>query len=134
MVENAPEGYTSNPVPRSSPCGFPLCSSVASGVKNYLSQSLPSTNALDAVLQMSDVEVDQQADVLPAKAEIRQKLSLMDGMDAIYGLDLDNDGIFDQQIDAIPQFDFLSLVDNGQSNLGGYLKTRLRSSCAKQAW
>jgi len=56
---------------------------------------------------MSDVEVDQQADVLPAKAEIRQKLSLMDGMDAIYGLDLDNDGIFDQQIDAIPQFEFL---------------------------
>jgi hypothetical protein len=87
---------------------------------------IPSVDhAFNAIFQVGDVEIDQQPNAFPAEAEIRQKLSLMDRVDAIYALDLNNHQIFDEQINAITEFQFLSLVDHGQTNLSGHVKSSL---------
>jgi len=51
-------------------------------------------HALDAVFQVGDVEVNQQADVFLAEAQIREQLGLVDGVDGLDALDLDDDQVF----------------------------------------
>ena len=71
---------------------------------------------------MGDVEVDQQADVLFAKSQIREQLSLVDGMDGLNALHLDDDQAFYEQVDSIAQIEFLSFVNHGQTELRVYME------------
>jgi hypothetical protein len=43
---------------------------------------------------VGDVEVNQQADVFLAEAQIREQLGLVDGVDGLDALDLDDDQVF----------------------------------------
>jgi hypothetical protein len=47
----------------------------------------------------------------------------VDRVDAIDAFDLNDDQPLDQQINAIPEFQFRSLVNQGQTNLCGHMKT-----------
>ena len=41
----------------------------------------------------------------------------MDGMDRVHGFDFDYDSAFYDEIDSVPDFEFLAFVDNRQRNL-----------------
>ena len=58
-------------------------------------------HSLYAVAEMSYVEVDQQADVAVARADVGEKLGVMDCIYAFYTLDLNDDLVFPNQIDAV---------------------------------
>ena len=47
------------------------------------------------------VEVDEKADLLASDTEVGQKLSFEDGIQATHALDLDDDGVLDEEVDSV---------------------------------
>jgi hypothetical protein len=91
-----------------------------------LSLPISSVNhALDAVLQAGNVKIDEQADVLPAEAQVRKQLCFMDGMDCLHTLDLYNHQILNQQVDTLSEVEFFALVDDRQAYLRFHHETSL---------
>ena len=55
-------------------------------------------DAGDAVGEAFDVEVDEEAHGTSGQAEIGEELGAVERLDAIYGLELDDDALIDQEI------------------------------------
>ena len=66
---------------------------------------------------MDYVEIDQQADLPPTKSHVRQQLRLVNRIDRLSALDLDDHDIANDQVNAIPEIDLLTVVNNRQSDL-----------------
>ena len=58
-------------------------------------------DAANAVLQMDDVKVDQEADREPGKLEIRQHLGSVDRFECSYGFEFDDDCMLHDQVQAV---------------------------------
>jgi hypothetical protein len=66
---------------------------------------------------MLDMEIDQQANVTPTETHVGKQLSLVYGIDCFDALNLNNDGVRDDEINAISEVDLFSFVDDWQSDL-----------------
>jgi hypothetical protein len=75
----------------------------------------------NAVAEMEDVEIDEEADTDSAAAHVRQQLRLVNGMEGLGRFHFHYDLMFHDQIDAISDFEFVALIDDGQ-----VLQLRLR--------
>lgn len=73
------------------------------------------SNSLD--LQGSGVEVEQQGVLLARRVQVRLHDCEVDVLDCLYGLELNDDSVFDQEIETMhsnPE----PAVEDGHSNLG----------------
>jgi hypothetical protein len=68
----------------------------------------------NAVAEMEDVEIDEEADTDSAEAHVRQQLRLVNGMEGLGRFHFHYDSMFHDQIDAISDFEFVALIDDGQ--------------------
>ena len=88
---------------------------------------LPPTSiheALDSVFQVDDIEIDEQSERSAAEFEVGDDLSLMNGRDAVHGLDLYDNNILDQQVHSISNFEFYAAIDDGKPDLTRGSNTR----------
>ena len=74
-------------------------------------------NPLDAVLENTNVEVDQETDLSVGSFQVRQKLSFMNGHQLLYRLNLDNQFVLNQQIEPIGAIETKSLIVNRKAHL-----------------
>jgi hypothetical protein len=77
------------------------------------------------------VEINEQSCANAAEPQVRQELGLVNGMDRFYAFHFDDDGVLDDPIDAVPEFDFLAVVDHGQTDLAGHAEPARRRSFVK---
>jgi hypothetical protein len=61
---------------------------------------------------MLDMEIDQQANVTPAQSHVGKQLRLVNRVDCFDALNLNDDGVRDNQINAITKIDFLALINS----------------------
>jgi hypothetical protein len=66
-------------------------------------------HSADAFLQYGVVEVEDQAGAAAAYAEIGQQLGLMNQEDPVDGLDLDDQPVFDDEIEPVGGFELAPL-------------------------
>lgn len=59
------------------------------------------------------MKVDQKANRIAAEPQIRQQLCLVDGQHRRQRFQLDEDAIFNEQVDAIPDVDPALAIDDG---------------------
>jgi hypothetical protein len=65
---------------------------------------------------MLNMKIDQQANLSSTQAHVRQQLSLVNRIDGLDTLDLDDNGISDDEINAISQIDLLAQINDRKSN------------------
>jgi hypothetical protein len=80
------------------------------------------------------VEVYEKSDGTSTEFQVRDDLCLMNGCDCFYGLQFYDDQIVHQQVDAIAEVQFNSVVDDWQSNLrlrleAGFSEFMLQTGC-----
>jgi hypothetical protein len=63
------------------------------------------------------MKVDKQPDLSSAEAHIGKQLCVVDRIESLDALDLDNHGVFNDEINAIAKIDFLAVINHRQSNL-----------------
>jgi hypothetical protein len=80
-------------------------------------------HAFDSVAQAENIEVDQEADRDFAESHVRKKLGFVDWVEGLYGFNFYYNSTFDDEIDAISDFQLVTLIDNRQRNLRCYFKT-----------
>ena len=51
--------------------------------------------------QMRHVEVDQQTELVTAELQIREKLRVVNGKQFLHTFDLDDDAVFDDEVDTV---------------------------------
>jgi len=66
----------------------------------------------DAIAQKGDMEVDQKANGIAAESQIRQQLGLVDGQHLRQCFQLDEDSIFNKQVDAITDVDLAPAIND----------------------
>jgi hypothetical protein len=74
-------------------------------------------SACDAVFQESDVEVDKETDLEAGELQVAEELGLVDGNDLVDGLQLNGDGVFDNEVEAVATLDVLAFVDDRKFHL-----------------
>ena len=74
-------------------------------------------DALDAIPQVRNVEVDKQSKPVATQAEIREQLGRVNRQQFFDTFDLDDEAIFDNEIDSIRGGEFDSAIHNRQPNL-----------------
>ena len=74
-------------------------------------------HSLDAISQIDYVEVDEQPDSLLAQSEVGEQLRFVKWQELIDSLDFQNNRRFDQNIEAIPEVDPVSVILNGKQLL-----------------
>jgi hypothetical protein len=74
--------------------------------------------ALDAVLEHRDVEVDEESDPPSAEPKVRQQLGLVYGLETLNGLEFDDNRIVDHDVEAIAHMEMDPLVFERQRNFG----------------
>ena len=87
----------------------------AEGAERSMDRSVG--DAGDAVGEAFDVEVDEEAHRTSREAKIREKLGAVERLDAIYGLELDNDTVIDQEIHPKAMGTSNALIHERQSAL-----------------
>lgn len=80
---------------------------------------------LNAVAQVSHIEIDEKADADPAQPQIREKLRLVDRMYQFNTLHLDDNQIFDNLIDPISKLDLFSVENHRQPDLASNFESAL---------
>ena len=70
------------------------------------------------------MEIDQQPDVLTTQPHVRKQFRLVNQIDGCNAFDLDNDGVFYDEIDSVSQINFFTIVNNGQTYL----------TCQSESW
>ncbi len=73
--------------------------------------------ALDSILQVDHVEVDEQTERPAAKFEVGDDLGLMNKADWVHGLDFYDDKVFDQEVHAISDFKFDAVINDRKPDL-----------------
>jgi phosphoglycerate-specific signal transduction histidine kinase len=73
--------------------------------------------AVNALLQHLDVEVEQITQPVAAQLEVAEKLSAMDIRQSLDGLHLDNDPLLDKQIQSMAKFDRNAVIYDRQRSL-----------------
>ena len=71
----------------------------------------------NAVLEFLHVEIDQQADVAARQLEVGEQLGFVNGLKLRHSLELHDDQVFDEQVDAIAAVDLHISIDDGQGLL-----------------
>jgi hypothetical protein len=71
----------------------------------------------EPIAKVNDLKIYQQSNASAAQSHVRQQLRSMNGIDGIDTFNLDNDGIANDQIYAIAEFNPFALVNNRQSHL-----------------
>jgi len=61
---------------------------------------------------VSDVEVDQDPDMLSAQAHVGEQLSVVYSMNCLHALHFDNYKILDHQIQPVSEFDFFAVIND----------------------
>jgi hypothetical protein len=82
----------------------------------------------DAVFQAINVEIDQQAQPLSSKPEIREKLGLVNRQNSFDVLKFDDNFILDEKIERITKVNAHSIVGHGQRKLRFDAQPRFRNS------
>lgn len=90
-------------------------------------------HALYAIDKFWDVEIDQKAGRASCQLEVCQDLGLMHREQPLDGLDLDDDKILDDQIDAIARVEGDSLIDNRYNPLND-IPQAARCQLVLEAW
>ena len=75
----------------------------------------------NAVHEFLHVEIDQQADVAARQLEAGEQLGFVNGLKLPHSLELHDDQVFDEQVDAIAAVDLP--IDDGQGLLALNAKT-----------
>ncbi len=96
----------------------------------------------DTVLQAGDIEIDQQAYAIVPALELRQKLRFMNRNDLRDRLDLDDNALLDQQVDAIGNVQYKTVVlhglqnfaTNGESSLPQLVRKAYLIGRLQQSW
>src|SRR5262249_37753952 len=80
----------------------------------------------NSLLQSLHIEVDAQANFPSAESQIRQQLRLVDRLEALNGLDLNNDCARHENVDAVPtcELEPLVLQWKRELTLEGYVPQR----------
>jgi hypothetical protein len=73
--------------------------------------------ALNAVSQMDNIEVYKQSNGFTTELEVRKNLRVMYWRDCLNGLDLHNQQVFRQQVDAVTEFQLNSAINDGKTDL-----------------
>jgi len=73
---------------------------------------LPIHHTLDFVSQVEDVEIDQQAHRYSAQSHVGQELRLINRVDGLDGFHFHYDSVFNDEIDAISDFELLPFIDH----------------------
>jgi hypothetical protein len=82
-----------------------------------MSDFIPIHDSLDTLPQMGNVEVDQKAHRAAAQLQIRDQPGRVEGQQLFNRLDLDDDAVFDQEVDSIASLEGLTAIDNREANL-----------------
>lgn len=98
-----------------------LCLSVPAVVAASVRQSC------DAVFESSDVEVQQQSDLLAAQLQIRDQLRFMERDHFLDGFEFNDHTVFNKNVDPIADIQFHLVINHGQS----HLTQRFKPSFAK---
>jgi hypothetical protein len=69
------------------------------------------------------MEIDQEADVQIEQSQMRQQLSLVNGVERFFAFDLDDDGSVNDQIGAKAAFQFHSPINQRHSFLALYVES-----------
>jgi hypothetical protein len=70
--------------------------------------------SLDSLNQLPDVEIDEQTNRAARELEVWENLCLVDRGHFLDGLQFDDDGVFDQQVNPLPAIERHPLVHHGQ--------------------
>lgn len=81
------------------------------GHRNSFSVSADSPS--DSLPQVSDIEVDQESYSLSTEFEIRQQLRFVHRQNRLDRFDLDENFIFDNEINPVPEIDHDVVIHNG---------------------
>jgi hypothetical protein len=91
-------------------------------------------HALDSVAQVEYVKIDQQAYADAAESHVGQELGVVNWVDRFDGFYFHDDEIFDHQVDAITEFDFLAVVEYRQPDLDTDRESALFEFMRKTRW
>jgi hypothetical protein len=69
---------------------------------------------IEAHPKLPDVEIDQETNRAAGELEIRENLCLMDHSQFLYGLQLDDHSVFDQQVNPVTAIESHPLVNHWQ--------------------
>ena len=72
------------------------------------------SESLDPLCQLPDVEVDQKTNRASRELEVGENLRLMDRKQFLHGLQLDDHGLFDQQVNPVTTIESHSFVSHWQ--------------------
>jgi hypothetical protein len=70
-----------------------------------------------SVTEKLHVEVDQQANVTAGQLEVGKQLRLVNGLQLSYGFELNDDQVFNEQINAVTAVDPYAPINNGEGLL-----------------
>ena len=74
--------------------------------------SISADSTVDTLPQMRHVEVNKQADSVSTEAQVREQLSFMHWKDVFNGLDLNDDCVLDEKINAIAKRDADAVIND----------------------
>jgi hypothetical protein len=67
-----------------------------------------------AFYEHRNVEIHEQADTTATRLQVGQDLRLMNSLEAPYRFDLNDDRVFDQQVEAMPAHGFPAILDKNR--------------------
>src|SRR5262249_15173124 len=77
----------------------------------------PVHDSFDALAHMRDVEVQKQANAMAAEFQVRDQLGSVERQQFFNRFDLDDDAVFDKEVDAVAGVERDAAVNDRQANL-----------------
>src|SRR6266496_2544542 len=88
------------------------------GTQELVLPPLAFDHPFDSVTQVEDVEIDQETYRYSAQTHVGQQLCLMNRVKGVDGFHFHYDSVFNDEVDAISDFELLTFVDHRLRYLG----------------